>query len=70
MATAEESKRLAELHQSRTDEELVSTKANHVEGSLEAIWANRKLELRARLHQHELNLKLLAEQECWMKIRK
>ena len=67
MSTKEEAEKLNQQFKGLTDEHLLSLMANRVPGSIDAIMAKRELTRRERLEQYELNLKLVAEQERWMK---
>jgi hypothetical protein len=62
---------IAEEHAKRlresTDEHLAVVKAGRVTGNLEAILADQEMARRDRLKQHELDVKLIADQVRWMK---
>ncbi len=47
--------------------ELAGFRANKTDNSVPAILAERELERRTRIHQHELDLDLLFKQGRWMK---
>lgn len=59
--------RLADELKSLSDAELAARHNNSGPGSLTIILADKEFERRARVEQHELNMKLMAEQERWMK---
>jgi hypothetical protein len=71
MATTDRAKELTELLKGYTTEAIVTFTANRLPDSLEVLLANRELAQRdahhARSEQHELDLKLIAEQVRWMK---
>jgi hypothetical protein len=58
---------LADEIRNMPDEELAAWRANATPDNLRAILAREEQERRARLHQHELDLDLVARQVHWMK---
>jgi hypothetical protein len=63
----EDAEQLADRLRSHTDAQLASAKADRTPGNLQVILVDREIARRERLHQHELDLKLIAEQVRWMK---
>ncbi len=63
----EDLRKLAEDLRRTSDEGLANFRENHHASTKEGILADKEFERRARLHQHELDRKLLAEQVRWMK---
>jgi hypothetical protein len=60
---AEQARRLRES----SDEHLAVVKAGRAPGNLEAFLADQEIARRDRLKQHELDLRLIADQVRWMK---
>ena len=64
MTTPEED---AEVLKGYTTERVLLSKSDRNPGSMHVLLADRELERRARIEQHELDRKLIAEQVRWMK---
>ena len=59
--------RVNEIYKGYTDEQLMTLIANQAAGSIDADLGDRELELRRRLHRHQLDMNVMAEQVRWMK---
>jgi hypothetical protein len=59
--------KLAETLRGLSDVDLAAYRSDKVDSSVQGTLAQKELERRARVHQHELDLKLVANQVRWMK---